>query len=219
MLPATGEWDQPADAGMGAMAGAVPEAGPGAVPEAGPDAVPDSALLGIPVGELRSRVLHADAVLASVRQELTGGRPYDPLAVLSRVVEALAPATTGRSGALTAAARLTARSATAAADAFITTHRGEVGADARIRFAAANQHLLDATALTDLVHAHTLARQARDLAEQDVRVHGTPITGRPGHALANGAGGAVAGGVLLSGGRPASFGGPRTRNRRNFLLR
>ncbi|MER5217565.1 hypothetical protein ABT063_45380 [Streptomyces sp. NPDC002838] len=211
VLPAAEEWAQPADAGMGAVAGAVPEAGPGAVP--------DSALLGIPVGELRSRVLHADAVLASVRQELTGGRPYDPLAVLSRVVEALAPATTGRSGALPAAARLTAGSATAAADAFITTHRGEVGADARIRFAAANQDLLDATTLTDLVRAHTLARHAHDLAEQDVRVHGTPIAGRPEHALANGAGGAVAGGVLLSGGRPASFGGPRTRNRRNFLLR
>lgn len=210
MLPATGEWDQPADAGMGAMAGAVPEAGP--------DAVPDSALLGVPVGELRSRVLHADAVLASVRQELTGGRVYDPLDVLRRIVEALAPVTTGRSGVLPAAARLTARSATAAADAFITTHRGEVGADARIRLAAATQDLLHATSLTDLVRADTLARQAHDLAEQDVRVHGTPIVGRPEHALANGAGGAVAGGVLLSDGRPASFGGPRTRNRRNFPL-
>jgi hypothetical protein len=213
---------------MGAMAGAVPEAGPalgaprgpgtgrGAVPGTGPGAVPDSALLGVPVGELRSRVLHADAVLASVRQELTSGRAYDPLDVLRRIVEALAPVTTGRSGVLPAAARLTARSATAAADAFITTHRGEVGADARIRLAAATHHLLHATTLTDLARADALARQARDLAEQDVRVHGTPIAGRPERALANGAGGAVAGGILLSGGRPASFGGPRTHNRRNF---
>ncbi|WP_373464550.1 hypothetical protein [Streptomyces sp. V4I2] len=275
VLPTAGEWQQPADAGTGAMTGAVPDAGAGtgtgAVPDTGagtrtggggtaedaragtgpgagadavPDAVPDTgagttrggggtaedagratrwsrlpdaALLGVPVGELRSRVLHADTVLTSVRQELTGGRPYDPLDVLRRIVRVLAPVATGRAGVLPAAARLAAGSATAVADTFVTTHRGSVGADARTLLAAARE-LLDAASLTDLVRAHTLARQARELAEQDVRVHGNPVAGAAEHE--QGAAGAVLGGILLGedadGGPPPSFGGPHTRARRGL---
>ncbi|WSF60289.1 hypothetical protein OG252_19165 [Streptomyces sp. NBC_01352] len=272
VLPTTGEWEQPADAGTGAMTGAVPDteagtwadalpdAGTGAVPDAGagtrtgeggtaedaragtgpdagagavPDAgagttrggaaedagratrwarLPDAALLGVPVGELWSRVLHADTVLTSVRQELTGGRPYDPLDVLRRIVRVLAPVATGRAGVLPAAARLAAGSATAVADTFVTTHRGAVGADARTLLAAARE-LLDAASLTDLVRAHTLARQARELAEQDVRVHGNPVAGAARHE--RGVAGAVLGGILLGedadGGPAPSFGGPHTR--------
>nr|WP_030594845.1 hypothetical protein [Streptomyces fulvoviolaceus] len=220
VLPDIGEWEQPA--------GAVPEAGADAIasgsraadaaealePAPRPE-LPD-ALLGIPVGELRSRCLHADAVLAVVRQELTGGQPYDPLDVLRRIVGALAPVATGRAGVLPAVARLTARSATAAADGFVATHRGGVGAEARIQLAAAAQERTEAATLTQLVHIDALARQAHELAEQDVRVHGNPLAGAAEHE--SGAAGAVLGGVLLGGepdgGAPASFGGPGTRARR-----
>lgn len=197
VLPAAGEWTQATDAMDDAP-------GPAEPPE----------LLRIPVGELRSRCLHADAVLGAVRQELTGGQPYDPLDVLRRIVGALAPVATGRTGVLPAAARLTARSATAAADGFVATHRGAVGAAARIRLAAAAQELDESAPLTQLVRADALARQAHELAEQDVRVHGNPLAGAAGHE--SGAAGAVLGGVLLDDGSPPCFGGPRTRARRGL---
>ncbi|MFH8934772.1 hypothetical protein [Streptomyces griseosporeus] len=207
VLPPAREGGEPGDAGMGAMAGAAP-----APQETTPPGAPD-----IPPGELRSRVLHADAVLASVRHEVTAGRPHDPLAALRRVVAALAPVATGRAGVLTAAARLTAGSAVAAAEAFVATHRGAVGAAARTLLAAARD-LLDAdgpsgaSGLPALVRADTLARRARDLAEQDVRLHGTPSADTPEDPDA-GAAGALLGGIVLPGGTPPRFGGPQTRAR------
>ncbi|MEU3845170.1 hypothetical protein AB0E88_34715 [Streptomyces sp. NPDC028635] len=137
-----------------------------------------SAPADVPPGELRSRIAHADAVLASVRMELTGGRPYDPLAELRRIVRALAPVATGRAGVLMAAARLTASSAVAAADGFVATHRGVVGAGARTRLATAARALGSDTPV-GLVAAGTLAAAARDHAEQDVRVHGPPPEPEP----------------------------------------
>ncbi|MFF9621654.1 hypothetical protein [Streptomyces griseosporeus] len=207
VLPPAREGEEPGDAGMGAMAGAVP-----APPDTAPPGAPD-----VPPGELRSRALHADAVLASVRQEVTGGRPYDPLAALRRVVAALAPVATGRAGVLTAAARLTAGSAVAGAEGFVATHRGAVGATARTLLAAARE-LLDAegpsgaSAPSALVRADALARRARDLAEQDVRLHGTPSADTAEDPEA-GAAGAMLGGILLPGGTPPRFGGPHTRAR------
>ncbi|POX49096.1 hypothetical protein C3489_25575 [Streptomyces sp. Ru71] len=144
----------------------------------------------IPPGELRSRAAHADAVLTSVRLELTGGRPYDPLAQLRRIVRALAPVATGRAGVLPAAGRLTAGSAVAGADGFVATHLGVVGAEARTRLAAATASLRS-DALPGLVAADALATAARDHAEQDVRVHGPPLEPEP-----------------------LSYGGPATRRRR-----
>ncbi|MFR9795382.1 hypothetical protein ACL02U_05645 [Streptomyces sp. MS06] len=164
------------------------------------------ALPGVPPGALRSRVMHADAVLASVRQEVTGGRAFDPLDALRRIVRALAPLATGRTGVLGAAARLTARSTTAAAADFLGTHRAAVGADARTRLAAARA-LLDADGLPGLVEADDLARASRDLAEGDVHLHGNPAPGRSGQET--GAAGALIGGVLP----PRGFGGPATRDR------
>ena len=75
----------------------------------------------------------------------------------------------------------------------------------------------------DPVGGRRLAREARQLAERDVRAHGHPYGGRPEHA--NGVAGAVLGGILLgdppdagvdtlTGGAPGSFGGPATRARR-----
>ncbi|WP_199811505.1 hypothetical protein [Streptomyces sp. NRRL S-340] len=173
-----------------------------------------SRLTGVPAGEIRSRVLHADAVLASVRQELTSGRRHDPLDVLRRVVTATAPLDAGRTGVLSAAALLIARSATAAAADFVTTHRGAVGAAARTLLAGA-ERLLDSDDPVGHLRADALAREARDRAEQDVRTHGNPYT--EADADTPGTAAAVLGGLLLTPSPtapPPHFGGPRTRARR-----
>ncbi len=118
-------------------------------------------------GETYARLLHADAVLAAVRQETTSGQPYDPLGVLRRIVHAAAPLATGRSGVLPVAALLVARESAAAADDYVTVHREAVGAAPRV--------LLSQARLTDdLPRADALAREARDLAERDVRLRGHP---------------------------------------------
>ncbi|MBN0045227.1 hypothetical protein JS756_14120 [Streptomyces actuosus] len=214
--PATAPGERPAGAETGTeterppRAPGTPPAGPGTPGEPG-SASPGGPAHDLPPGELRSLVMHADAVLASVRHELTRGRPWDPPALLRRITVALAPVASGRAGVLPAAARLTAGSAVAAAEGFVATHRGAVGAPARTRLAAAGD-LLGSAGLAEVVHADVLARQARDLAEQDVRLHGTPSAGTVEDVL--GAAGAVLGGILLPGGTPASFGGPRTRGRR-----
>lgn len=118
-------------------------------------------------GETYARLLHADAVLAAVRRETTSGQPYDPLGVLRRIVHATAPLATGRSGVLPVAALLVARESLAAADDYVTVHREAVGAAPRV--------LLSEARLTDdLPRADVLAREARDLAERDVRLRGHP---------------------------------------------
>ncbi len=180
----------------------------------------DTLGLDVTVGELRGRVLHADAALAAVRHELTSGHPYDPLDVLRRVVRATAPLVTGRAGVLPAAALLTARATTAAAAGFVATHRGAVGGTARTRLTEAERLLaVEDGDPVELLRADTLARAALGLAEQDVRMHGNPYAGTAAR-YAHGVAGAVLGGVLLDGGAgdggpPASFGGPVTRARRS----
>ncbi|MFJ9628487.1 hypothetical protein ACIRU8_12405 [Streptomyces sp. NPDC101175] len=148
-----------------------------------------------------------DAVLAAVREELTGDRPYDPLAALRSVVRAVAALGAGPDGVLGTAAWLVGRSDVRAADDFVATHRGAVGAGARTLLAEA-QRLLG----TDPGAAGELALRARESAEQDVRVHGNPYSGPAEHTA-----GAVLGGVLLGedpdGGPPPAFGGPDTRKR------
>lgn len=118
-----------------------------------------------PEGETSARLLHADAVLAAVRQETASGHPYDPLGVLRRIVAATAPLGSGRSGVLRAAALLVARESVAAADDCVSVHREAVGAAPRVLLSRARQD-------DDLPRADTLAREARDLAEQDVRLRG-----------------------------------------------
>lgn len=118
-------------------------------------------------GETLGRLLHADAVLAAVRQETTSGHRYDPLGVLRRIVQATAPLASGRSGVLPAAALLVARESVAGADDYIAVHREAVGAAARVL-------LSQARTTDDLPRADTLAREARDLAERDVRLRGHP---------------------------------------------
>lgn len=218
----------PALTGAEAELAAVRRAGPGA------------GTADVPAGELRARLLHADTVLAGVRDELTAGTgTRDPLDALRRIVRACAPLGGARTGILSTAALLTARSAVAGADDFVTTHRGAVNWGSRTRLAEARRLLASAmppaaarssAALSaavppsppdELVAADTLAHEARDLAEQDVRTHGNPYAGTAAHA--SGLAGAVLGGILLMAAAPEDpadappacrFGGPGTRGRR-----
>ncbi|WSK25374.1 TPM domain-containing protein [Streptomyces sp. NBC_01298] len=169
-----------------------------------------------PTGDLRGRISRAEAVLADVRQEQSAGR-YDPMDALRRVEEAdaaldeaLAGARERESGRQRAAALLdqallTARSAIGAATDYITTSRGAIGSQARTRLAEAQRHLERSTSLADsdpagalaeAQQADSLARQAQQLAEQDVRGYQNPYGGG-GRQQGGGMGGAVLGGIIL----------------------
>ncbi|MCJ1677951.1 TPM domain-containing protein [Streptomyces sp. APSN-46.1] len=205
----------------------------------------------VSTADLRGRISRAEAVLADVRQERAAGR-YDPIDALRRVEEAdalldeaLSGARESESGrrravALLDQALLSARSAIGAATDYITTSRGAVGSQARTRLAEAQRHLERSAALTEpdpaaalaeAQRADALARQAQQLAEQDVRGYQDAYAGG-GRRQSGGMGGAVLGGIILGeilgggrGGRgggfggggggpgPGSFGGGRTRGR------
>ncbi|WP_405489299.1 TPM domain-containing protein [Streptomyces sp. NBC_00096] len=185
---------------------------------------------GTSTADLRGRISRAEAVLADVRQEQGAGR-YDPLDALRRVEEAdsaldeaLAGARERESGRQRAAAlldqaQLTARSAIGAAADYITTSRGAVGSQARTRLAEAQRHLErsaslsgpdPAGALAEAQQADSLARQAQQLAEQDVRGYQNPYGGG-GRQQGGGMSGAVLGGIILgeilNGGRGRGGGG------------
>ncbi|MFJ8359081.1 TPM domain-containing protein [Streptomyces sp. NPDC093984] len=181
-------------------------------------------------------IAHAESVVARVREERNGEGPYDPVGALRRIEQvalgldrALHRVARG-SGALgrLEQAVLVARSTVGTAADHVTTHRGAVGWEARTRLAEAERRLRGAVntavppvpapadALADAREADALAREARRLAERDVRAYGTPY----GEGLRTG--GAVLGGILLAArrgpgghGGPASFGGPATRGRRD----
>ena len=165
-------------------------------------------------GPLHTHLAHAHTTLAAVREELTGDRPHghDPLDALRRIVQAMQPLGGTRDGVLGAAAWLVGRSDVGSADGFVATHRGAVGVEARTRLAEAELLLT-----TDPAAADGPALEARESAEQDVRVHGNPYAGAADEHT-SGVGGAVLGGILLGeepdGGPPLSFGGPATRTRR-----
>ncbi|MFK0139732.1 hypothetical protein [Streptomyces murinus] len=164
-------------------------------------------------GELNARLAHADGVLAAVREELTGSLPYDPLDALRRIARAVDRLDVGRSGVLDTAALLVARTSLDSADDFVTVHRGAVGPQARALLSEAAR--APDTGSRTAFEADTAAREARGLAERDVRAHGTPYPDTTTIGLP----GAVLGGILLAedpdGGPPATFGGPATRGRRH----
>ncbi|WP_230396736.1 hypothetical protein [Streptomyces blattellae] len=206
----------------------------------------------MPVGELRARIRHADTVLAAVREELTGGPydPLDALRRIVRAVVPVASGQTGvLPAAALLAARASvaladgfvvthrravgseARTRLAEAERLLAAgpaERAAAGlraqaATAQRRAPAVGRMRASARTVTgDRATADTLARHARALAEQDVRVHGNPVAGAADYA--SGTGGAAMGGILLSGGSDsmpesvsaASFGGPGTRMRYNF---
>ncbi|MFF5974203.1 TPM domain-containing protein [Streptomyces sp. NPDC012769] len=189
----------------------------------------------VPTADLRGRIGRAESVLAAVRAAVDSGR-YDPIDALRRIEEADTAldealegarereSGAGRARALLDQVTLTARSAIGAAGDYIATHRGAVGAEARTRLAEARRRLDRAgqlaaddprSALAEAQRADALARQAQELAEQDVRTYGNPnglggVTG-VGGAGGGGLGGAVLGGIILGGlfggGRGGGFGG------------
>ncbi|MGW0390371.1 TPM domain-containing protein [Streptomyces sp. NPDC003042] len=232
---------------------------PGAVTETQTDLADAHGLLtgtaeGSSTADLRGRIGRAEAVVADVAREQGAGR-YDPIDALRRVEEAdatldeaLAAAREQETGrrravALLDPALLSARSAIGAATDYVTTSRGAVGSQARTRLAEAHRHLERSVSLTgtdpagalaEARQADSLARQAQQLAEQDVRTYQNPYAGR---RAGGGRGGAVLGGIILGeilrggrggggfggggfgggfggGGRgPGSFGGGGTRGR------
>ncbi|MEE1759475.1 hypothetical protein [Streptomyces sp. SP18BB07] len=157
------------------------------------------------------------AELADATEFAKQGEPHtgpydDPLDVLRRQDRWLLPS----------------RSAVAAAADFITTHRAAVGVRARTRLSEAERHLGLAGDAENADHARradTLALEARELAEQDVRAYGNPYGGPVGDGLA----GALLGGIILGEppdgtGRadlrgPACYGGTATRARRAVSAR
>ncbi|MBT2609690.1 TPM domain-containing protein, partial [Streptomyces sp. ISL-87] len=212
---------------------------PGALDETETDLADAHGLLtgtteGTSTADLRGRIGRAESVLADVRQEQAAGR-YDPIDALRRVEEAdaaldaaLAGARERESGRQRAAALLdqallSARSAIGAATDYVTTSRGAVGSRARTRLAEAQRHLErsaslsgsdPAAALSEAQQADGLARQAQQLAEQDVRAYGDPYAdGGRRQSGGGGMGGAVLGGIILGEilgggrGRGGGFGG------------
>ena len=199
-----------------------------------------------PGGERADLVARARAVAAAVRTQQSAG-PFDALAALrdvqqadSALDQALASVREERdrqerARAVLDQAMLVARSSVTAAEDFITTRRGAVGATARTRLTEAQRHFQQAighalpdpeTALTEAQHADSLAQQARALAEQDVAsfgaCHGGPAAGDGG--VVAGLSGAILGGILIDsaphgggargdGVGPGSFGGVGTRGR------
>lgn len=199
-----------------------------------PDAGPASAL---------SR---ARAAVVSAASERLDGAQFDALAALRTVEQACAaldhalarsraePARQHRAEAILDQAMLVARSSVRAAEDFVATRRGAIGARARTRLAEAWRHFQQAiaslqadprVALNEARQADALAHQASALAAHDVTEFaaspagaGAPAASTPGPAAA------VLGGILI-GARspdgvpcrdsvgPASFGGTATRGR------
>ena len=200
--------------------------------------------------DLAGLVARAEAALVSAAQAQQA-TPPDPLTALRLIDEADDALDRGLAQARDAAARakrataaldqtlLTARSAVAAANDFITTRRGAVGSEARTRLAEAQRHLAVAqgggdptVALGEAQAADSMAQQALQLAQSDVSRWVGPTGGGGGTNLGVELGSLVLGGILngaISGSRggyggggfgggggrsPGSFGGSTTRGRR-----
>jgi hypothetical protein len=188
---------------------------PAALREIDADIAEAAALLASrPADELASLVASAETVAGQTRAQVTDG-PFDALAALRGVEQADAalhhaltsareePTRQDRARALLDQAMLVARSSVTAADDFITTRRGGVGAPARTRLAEAQRHFRQAigsaqhdpgAALSEADHADALAQQASSLAEEDIGWFGD---GQLGHAGDRAFGSAVLGGILI----------------------
>jgi uncharacterized membrane protein YgcG len=193
-------------------------------------------------GEAIAPVVARAAAALGAAGKAAGGPQPDPIAALRLLGEAGTALDQGIADARAAAERerkaaaaleqavLTARSSVAAAEDFVATRRGAVGAPARTRLAEARRHL-DRTAGPDPVaglreaqQADALAQEALQLAQADVSQWSRPgVTTSAGADLA----GMVLGGILSGATRsyrghrrrgggfsPGSFGGSTSRGRR-----
>ncbi len=158
-------------------------------------------------------VARAEAALAAADQAANAPRP-DPIGALRLLDEAgtaleqgLDQARADQDRARKAAtalgqALLTARSAVAAAEDFITTRRGAIGTEARTRLAEAQRHLQLAggddpvAALREAQQADALAQQALRAARSDVDRWQGGSPGGPGGGLGVDLGSLVLGGIL-----------------------
>jgi uncharacterized membrane protein YgcG len=186
-------------------------------------------------------VARAEAALAAADEVAGGSRP-DPIAALRLLGEAGTALDQGIADARAAAERerkaaaaleqavLTARSSVDAADDFVATRRGAVGARARTRLAEARRHL-DRAAGPDPVAALQEAQQADALAQEALQLAQADVSqwSRPGVTTSAGADltGLILGGILSGatssyrghrrgggGFSPGSFGGSASRGRR-----
>lgn len=194
--------------------------------------------------DLAGLVARAEAALVSATraQQATPPDPLTALRLIDEADDALDQGlqrATARSAALLEQTLLTARSAVASADDFISTRRGAVGSEARTRLAEAQRHLAQAQiggdpaiATGEAQAADSMAQQALQLAQTDVSRWSGPSGGGGGTNLGVELGSLVLGGILngaISGGRggfgggsgfggggrsPGSFGGSNTRGRR-----
>jgi uncharacterized membrane protein YgcG len=188
-----------------------------------PDVVEDISAARALGGESPALVEHvarAEQALAAAELAASTTNGQDPLGALHRLEEAgkaldtaLADAREDHEQARRARAALEqtlsgARAKIDAADDFITTRRGAVGAEARTRLAEAKRHLEQSLAVAGedaqvgLEHARTadgLAEQALQLAQQDVSGYeqgggmGVPGAGGGGGMLGN----VIMGGILI----------------------
>ena len=166
-----------------------------------------AAKAGSATGDLTARLDQIQAILGVARSPQGAA---DPLTALGKVTEAdealdtiLAATKDAQQSERNAEAALgqalaTARAEVAQADDFVGTRRGAVGSEARTRLTEAQRHLAAAETLGNadaaggLAHAQqaiTLARQASQLAQQDVG-------GWNGGGGQRGGGGGLAGAVL-----------------------
>lgn len=193
-------------------------------------------------GDAIAPVVARAAAALEAADEAAGGQLPDPVAALRLLGEAGTALDQGIADARADAERLrkaaaareqavlTARSGIAAAEDFVATRRGAVGAPARTRLAEARRHLEQAggpdpvTGLREAQQADALAQEALRLARADVSQWS-----RPGVTTSMGAdiGGMILGGILSGatssyrgrrrgggGFSPGSFGGSSSRGRR-----
>jgi TPM domain len=172
-------------------------------------------------------IARGQAAAAGVRDQLAAQRPFDTLTALRHVEQAGAELDHSLAGARAARARqdraravldqamLVARSSVTAAEDFVTTRRGGVGAAARTRLAEAHRHFRQAVAfsagnpeaaLAEAQQADVLGQQARALAEHDVASFSRAEPGPILHGgIGGGFAGAILGGILIN----SLFGGRR----------
>ncbi len=173
--------------------------------------------------ERAGRVSRARAVASAVRDQMQSREPFDALTALRELGEAdaaldraLASRRTerdrqDRARAVLDQVMLVARSAITAAEDFITTRRGGVGATARTRLAEAHRHFRQSisleqdepgAAVSEAHAAGALAREARALAADDVAQFGNgqqarAVTTRCDRGSGGSFGVAILGGILI----------------------